>query len=140
MEELINNPVSAYAWLLNGMSLMGAYCLANQKVTIGRVIAATAALGWFFYGYLISEPSFMIANVIFCYIYVSAIRKFRSKQDGYKAENKALTKANVKLLKRINAEHSESADVIDNMILRGQKQVAALELLRDSMNEVDKVA
>jgi predicted transglutaminase-like cysteine proteinase len=82
----------------------------------------------------------MIANVIFCYIYVSAIRKFRTKQDGYKAENKALTKANVKLLNRINEEHNESAEVINNMILRGQKQVAALELLRESMVEVDNVA
>jgi hypothetical protein len=72
-------------WLLNSTSLLGAYCLSNHKVVFGRYIGVCSSMGWGLYGFLIEEYSFVFANMIFFYIYSSAVYKFNKKRDEYKA-------------------------------------------------------
>lgn len=74
-----------FPWGLNLLSLTCAFCLSNGKIIFGRYIGAIAAIGWSSYGFLIEEYSFLVANIIFLFIYASAIVKFNLKRDEYKA-------------------------------------------------------
>ncbi len=102
----INNFLMMYPWILNGTSLLCAYCLSNHKVTAGRYIGVVAATGWSTYGLLINELSFFFANIIFAWIYGSAIVKFNSKRDEYKATFADLESENL-LLKKDNSKKSK---------------------------------
>jgi hypothetical protein len=75
--------MGVFPWVLNGLSLITAHCLSNQKVVIGRSMGVAAAIGWSIYGYLIGEWSFIISNIIFFYIYASALIKFNKKKSEY---------------------------------------------------------
>jgi hypothetical protein len=102
-----------YPWVLNAMSLTGAYCLSNSKVIFGRYVGACAAVGWAAYGVLISEWSFLVANVVFCYIYVSAIYKFNRKRDEYKASFEEQAAEIARLQKALTKNHEKSQRILD---------------------------
>ena len=127
-----------YPWLLNATSLTCAYCLSNSKVVLGRYIGVVAATGWSVYGILINELSFFFANIIFAWIYGSAIYKFNSKRDEYKAtfeEQKAEIERLQKELekKRIKEEKILDAkrDQIKRIAARAEKN---LEEIRELAN------
>jgi hypothetical protein len=83
----IANLMIGLPWLLNSLSLLCAYSLSNNKVILGRYIGTMSSIGWGSYGILINEYSFLFANIIFFYIYASAVYKFSKKQDAYKQTN-----------------------------------------------------
>jgi len=131
MEHLIANPASAFSWLLNLLSLTAAYCLSNHKVKVGRFVAAIAALGWIGYGVLIDEMSFIVANCVFAYIYISAIRKFSSKQDDYKTENSELKAKNQALMEEVAQAQVMAEANLNKLIIEAEDHLAHLKGMKE---------
>ena len=77
----------------NGLALLAAYFLSRggKNILIGRLTGIMAAGCWITYGIFINNWSFVIADCIFVFIYVSAVIKFNMKRDAYRDE---LAKAN----------------------------------------------
>lgn len=78
------NFLEIYPWLCNLFSLAAAYMLSNHRVVAGRIVATIGASNWILFGYLTDQYAFVVANLIFMYIYASAAIKFQAKRDSYK--------------------------------------------------------
>lgn len=72
------------SYIMNIISMIAAWCLSNQKVIIGRYLGACSASLFILYGVITNQPAFIIADIIFLYIYISAVMKFNKKRDSYK--------------------------------------------------------
>lgn len=139
MENItMKNFLIALPWMLNSTSLLGAYCLSNHKVTFGRYVGVFASMGWGLYGFLIQEYSFVFSNMIFFYIYASAVYKFNKKRDEYKAtfeeqelkiENlhKELDKKRAQMEKEYQSKQKTLNKIKDNI----RKQLVDLDKITD---------
>ncbi|AUS02883.1 TMhelix containing protein [Vibrio phage 2.275.O._10N.286.54.E11] len=90
---------------MNGVSMVAAYCLSNQRAVVGRYLGATGASLFILYGVVTNQPAFVVADIIFLYIYISAVLKFNKKRDSYreKAADDEETIAQMrKIIKRAN--------------------------------------
>lgn len=114
-----------YPTLLNGISLTCAYCLNNHKVTLGRWFGVTAAIGWSSYGVLIDDYSFFIANLIFLWIYASALYKFNRKRNEYKATFEDMEEEIANLKKQLNREKFKKNRAINSLNHRKEKEAHA---------------
>lgn len=128
-----------YPTILNSISLTCAYCLNNHKVTLGRWCGVTAAIGWSSYGVLIDDYSFFVANLIFLWIYASALYKFNRKRDQYKAtfdEQKAEIAQLHKELDKKQAKNEKALDIkTAKMIKIAERAKKNLEDIEDLVKE-----
>jgi hypothetical protein len=109
-------------------------------VTFGRWLGVTAAIGWSSYGVLIDDYSFFIANIIFLWIYASALYKFNRKRDEYKATFEEQQAQITKLKKQVDRTHaqkekqlSEKEAKIRKIAERAEKNLIDIRALADSL-------
>jgi hypothetical protein len=126
--------LAALPWLLNGISLTAAYCLANSKVVVGRVVALFGAMGWSGYGLVIDEYSFFFANLFFIYIYASAVYRFGLKRQQYREDMAQTERENAALRDQLrgyernaNKELQRRQRSILALVSRARKDLDALE-------------
>ncbi|MCF2902729.1 hypothetical protein L1267_20370 [Pseudoalteromonas sp. OFAV1] len=93
-----------YPWLINIFSISCAYLLSNNKVVIGRVLGCFAATNWIAFGFLSEQYAFIAANIIFLWIYISAIVKFSSKRDSYKKSHEEQREEIARLRRKLNKD------------------------------------
>lgn len=72
-------------WCNGLLSVVTAYLLSNQRVLPGRIIGTIASIFWLIYGIISSQYAFLFTQIIFLWIYISAIIKFTKKRNEYKA-------------------------------------------------------
>jgi hypothetical protein len=132
----LNYLIEIFPWVLNTFSLTTAYCLSNGKITVGRYIGAIAAIGWSTYGFLIEEYSFLFANIIFLYIYSSAIIKFNSKRDEYKETFEEQKEIIEKLHKELN-ERIKKEDKILNLKKEKIRKIA--NIAKENLKNIESL-
>ena len=131
------NAIMALPWALNSISITAAYCLANSKVVVGRLVALCGAVGWASYGLLIGEVRFFFANLFFFYIYASAVYKFNRKRDQYKVNLAQSEKENTELRAKLEQYESNA----NRELARRQKNVLKLvSRARADLDELEKAA
>lgn len=131
------NAIMALPWVLNSISLTAAYCLANSKVVVGRIVALCGAIGWASYGLIIDELSFFFANLFFIYIYGSAVYKFNRKRDQYKVDLAQSEKENAQLRAKLAMYESNA----NRELSRKQKSILKLvSRARTDLDELEKAA
>ncbi len=79
------NPANITPWLLSLMSLLCVYFLNNHKVMLGRYVGLGSAIAWGTYGVMVDQWFFLVNHSIFALMYISAIVKFNSKKEEYRA-------------------------------------------------------
>lgn len=139
--------IQYYPTLLNCVSLTCAYCLNNHKVTIGRWFGVFAALGWSSYGLLIDDYSFLVANIIFLWIYANALYKFNRKRDEYKATfeeqqaeieklQRQLDREILKKQKRMNRDYAKKEKLLGEKEAKLKQVVQRMESNLKDLNEI----
>lgn len=128
--------VQYYPTILNGVSLICAYCLNNSKLTIGRWCGVTAAIGWSSYGVLIDDYSFFVANIIFLWIYASALYKFNRKRDQYKATFEEQKAEIEKLHKELDIKQAKNERVLKN---KADKMIKVAERARKNLADIEDI-
>lgn len=126
-----------YPTILNCISLTCAYSLNNHKVTFGRWCGVCAAIGWSTYGVLIDDYSFFVANIIFLWIYASALYKFNTKRDEYKATFEEQKAEIMKLNKELDKKHAKNERTLD---AKKAKMLKIAERARKNLLEIEELA
>ena len=116
MEQLIPFLQEYLSWIMNAVSMVAAWCLSNQRAVIGRYLAATGASLFILYGVVTHQPSFVIADMIFFYIYVSAVWKFNLKRDSYRAKAATDEETIARMRKIIRKANDIELQIIDTRI------------------------
>lgn len=88
------------SWIMNGISMIAAYCLSNKKAQLGRKLGMLSASLFILYGVVANQPAFIVADLIFLYIYTSAFLKFNQKRDFYR-EKSAQDEATIEEMENI---------------------------------------
>lgn len=131
------NALMVLPWVTNSISITAAYCLSRSKVVAGRIIALFGAMGWASYGLLLGEMSFVLANLVFIYIYGSAVYKFNRKRDQYKETLAETEHENAELRKKLALYEANA----NRELARRQKNLLKLvSRARTDLDQLEKAA
>jgi hypothetical protein len=131
------NFISAYPWIINVFSITCAYMLSNNKVLIGRIIGSFAACNWVVFGYLTDQYAFIVSNIIFVSIYVSAAIRFASKRESYKRTAEENEAEMVRLTNDLNKKTRRAERKLHQ---KEERIVALSKSIIRNMEEVKNIA
>lgn len=137
-----------FPWALSALSMSCVYCLNNFRVKLGRYLGLVVACGWFFFGYMTSQWFFLFTNVIYAYIYISAIVKFNKKRDEYRhiteEQSAQLQEIEAKLRKeqmqfsaRLNVKHARMKKVARSAHAKAEQIARETRLLVRTIERLD---
>lgn len=73
-----------FPWVISALSLTCVYLLNNYKMKAGRYLGILVAICWFTFGFITHQWFFMFTNMVYAYIYITAIVRFNKKSQEFK--------------------------------------------------------